>query len=151
VDRVRFWHRLHPGRTVLPLALLCASIAGCGPGQGEVSGTVHYNGKPLPFGTIQFLGSDGVPRAAKIESDGTFSVQVPAGDARVIVSCVDEDRLNRFTAQQVAGNRGRAAPPPGPAGNFSLIPLRYSDWNGSGLTVRVGRGKTTQDFDLTSN
>ena len=141
---------LRPRRDALVALLLGASLAGCGPGQGEVSGVVRVNGRPLPFGTIQFLGADGVPRAGKIQPDGTFSVGVPAGEAKVIVSCVDEARLNRLTAQ-LASKQGRAAPPPPAAENFSLIPQRYADWNASGLTVLVQPGKTVQDFALTSN
>jgi hypothetical protein len=149
MDRVRWLHLLRPWRAALLVLLLGVSVTGCGSGQGEVRGTVRYKGKPLPFGTIQFLGRDGLPYAGKIQPDGTFSVQVPAGEAKVIVSCVDEARMSRYTRQLTAG-RGRIAPPPS-SGNFSLIPRRYADWNASGLTVLVERGQTVQDFTLTSN
>ncbi len=148
MDRVRFFSRLHPGRVVLAL-VLCLWMTGCGPSQGEVAGTVRYNGKPLPSGTIQFLGQDGVPYSGKIQPDGSFSVQVPVGEAKVIVSCVDEERLTRFTTQ-MASNRGRVTAPPPADKKFSLIPQRYADWNTSGLTVVVESGKTVQDFALTS-
>jgi len=46
---------------------------------------------------------------------------------------------------------GAGRPPRGSPGNFSLIPQRYADWDASRLTVVVKRGKTVQDFDLTSN
>jgi hypothetical protein len=141
--------RVRPGQAGLAL-LLGAALAGCGAGQGEVSGTVRYRGKPLPFGTIQFLGQEGVPCAGRIRPDGTFSVQVPAGAAKVIISCVDEARMSRFLRQR-AGGHGRAAPPTLPAGGFSLIPRRYADWTASGLTVLVTDGQTVQDFDLGSN
>jgi hypothetical protein len=141
--------RRRAGRAALLALLLGTSLTGCRPGQGEVSGTVRYNGRPLPFGTVQFLGRDGVPYAAAIQPDGTFSARVPAGEAKVIVSCVDEPRLTSYTGQ-LASSRGRVAPR-GPApGNFSLIPTRYADWDASGLTVQVRRGGTVQDFDLTS-
>ena len=144
----RSLNRLRPAQAGL-LALLCA-ITGCGSGVAEVSGTVRYDGKPLAAGTIQFLGQDGIPRAGKIQPDGTFSVGVPAGEAKVIVSCVDEDRLSRSAAKLV-GRGGRAAPPPSSYGSFSLIPGRYADWNASGLTVVVRPGKTVQDFALAPN
>ena len=116
MDRFRSLPR--PGRAALLALLLGASAASCGWGQGEVRGTVRYNGKPLPFGTIQFLGSDGVPRAGAIGPDGTFAVRLPAGEARVIVRCVDEERLSRFT-RRLAGDRGgRAAPPPRSSGKI---------------------------------
>ena len=149
MNRFRSLKRLRPWRAALPAVLLCAA-AGCGPGQGEISGVVRYNGEPLPSGTIQFLGPDGIPPAAKIRPDGTYSVQAPAGDAKVVVSCVDEARLNSFLGGLAAGH-GRAAPPTPAAGDFSRIPQRYADWNASGLTARVRSGKITQDFDLTSD
>jgi hypothetical protein len=147
MNRIRFPHR--PWRTVLPALLLTVTMIGCGSRRAEVSGMVRYNGKPLPAGTIQFLGSDGLAYPAQIQPDGTFSVRVPAGEAKVIIRCVDEDRLSRITAQ-MAGNRGRVSAPSGLAiRNLSLIPQRYADWSTSRLTVLVERGKTTQDFDLT--
>jgi hypothetical protein len=81
-----------------------------------------------------------------IGPDGTYSVPVPTGEAKVIVSCVDEDRLNRITTQ--AANHGRGAPLPANV-KVSLIPQRYTDWDASGLMVRVERGQTVRDFDLT--
>jgi hypothetical protein len=150
MKRVRFLDHLRPRRAVLPTLLLCGSIAGCGPGKAEVTGVVRYDGKPLTHGTILFLGSDGVPCSGNIGPDGTYSVQVPIGEAQVIVNCVDEERLNR-TISQAVGNRGRAAPPTPSNEKFSLIPQRYSDWNASGLTVRVERSKTVKDFELTSH
>jgi hypothetical protein len=149
MDRFHSLTRRRAAGAALLAVLLCASLAGCGSGRGEVSGTVRCDGKPLPHGTIQFLGEDGVPHAARIQPDGTFAVEVPAGEAKVIVSCVDEARLGRFTSQLAGHSRG--APPPASSGNFSLIPQRYADWNASGLTVLVRRGQTVRDFDLTSN
>jgi hypothetical protein len=106
MDRFRSLSRLRRGLALL--TLLLGALTGCGSGQGEVSGTVRYNGKPLSFGTIQLLGQDGIPRAGKIQPDGTFSVRVPAGPAKVIVSCVDDARMNHF-GSQLAGRDRRAA------------------------------------------
>jgi hypothetical protein len=146
MNRFRLLNRLCPARALLLALLVCASIAGCGSGRGEVSGIVRYNGKPLPAGTIQFLGSDGIPCAGKIQPDGTFSVRVPIGEAKVIVSWVDEARMSRDLGQS-ADRNGRAAPRPS-ATSFSLIPQRYADWNASGLSVLVESGKTLHDFAL---
>jgi hypothetical protein len=152
MHRLRSLSHSRPARAALLALLLGVSVAGCGPGKGEVSGTVRYKGRPLSSGTIQFLGPDGVPCAATIQPDGSFAAQVTAGEAKVIVSCVDEPRLTGLTKQLAAGGPGRAAPPRVPSGgNFSLIPLRYGDWDASGLTVLVDRGGTRQDFDLPPN
>jgi hypothetical protein len=149
MNRFRSLLRLRPGRAALPALLLCVLATGCGSGYGEVSGTVRYNGKPLPFGTIQFLGADGIPCSGPIQPDGTFSVQVPAGEAKVIISCLDESRMKRVAARSAASS-GRAAPLRWTRGGLSLIPRRYADWNTSGLTVLVESGKTVRDFALTS-
>jgi hypothetical protein len=147
MDRLRSLSRPRPA--ALLALLLGVSAAGCGGGMGEVRGTVRCNGRPLPFGTIQFLGQDGVPRAGKVQPDGTFAVRVPAGAAQVIVTCVDEARLTGLT-RRPAGGPARAAAPRVPSGSFSLIPLRYGDWGASGLTALVEPGGTRQDFGLLS-
>jgi hypothetical protein len=128
------------------LALLSCSVAGCGSGLAEVSGTVSYKGKPLPSGTIQFLGQDGIPRAGRIQPDGTFSVQVPVGEAKIIVSR-DEPAAPGPAGRAASGGRRPAPPTP----SADQLPRRYSDWDASRLTVVVKRGKTTQDFALTSD
>ncbi len=130
------------------LLLTCAALSGCGRGQGEVSGTVRCDGKPLPFGTIQFLGADGVPRAGQIQADGTFTVQLPAGQAKVIVSCIEGPRPSSGGA--APGIRSDRAALLASAMTVSRIPQRYADWNASGLTVVVQHGKTVQDFALTT-
>jgi hypothetical protein len=73
---------LYPG-----LCLLLALMAGCGPSGPrtyEVSGTVTWNGKPLPQGDIVFLPVDGAvaPDAGKIV-DGRFTFRARAGKKRV--------------------------------------------------------------------
>jgi hypothetical protein len=150
MKRMRSSHPLCPGRAALLALLLCGPVVGCGAGTGEVTGTVRYNGKPLPFGTVQFLGQDGIPYTARIQPDGTFSVRVPAGPARVIVTCVDEARVSR-PASKPAAPHGRLTAASAPEGTSSLIPQRYSDWDASGLTVQVQPGRTEQDFNLTPN
>jgi hypothetical protein len=130
------------------VVLLCAALSGCGQGQGEVSGIVRYQGQPLPFGTIQFLGRDGLPYAGPIGPDGTFCVQVPAGAAKVMVHCVYPSSPPQNPAPPLASGR---AVPTATTGQVSLIPPRYTDWNTSGLAVLVERGQNVQDFALTAN
>jgi hypothetical protein len=149
MNRFNVFNRLCSRRSALAALLLCGALTGCGPGVGEVSGTVRYDGKPLTSGTIQFLARDGIPYAAQIQADGTFAVQVPVGEARVIISSVDEARQPRGQARR-QGSSVRAVPPPGGAGVGARIPLRYADWDTSGLTVLVEEGETVRDFALVS-
>src|SRR5262249_20839967 len=115
MNRFRTSNRPRPGRGVLAALLLCASLTGCGSGQAEGSGTVRCNGRPLPGGTIQFLGPDGIPCAGPIGPDGTFSVRVPPGEAKVIVCCVGDGQPAQFAARS-AGGPGRVAPRPAARG-----------------------------------
>jgi hypothetical protein len=129
--------------------LLTTCLVGCDAGLHEVSGTVFYDGNPLPAGTIQFLGADGVPRAGDIGADGTFSVQVPMGEAQVIVASMKEVRKKTAkTGPEPAGVR--SAPAANAPGLESRIPMRYASWATSGLSVTVTSGKQVQDFSLTS-
>ncbi len=148
MNRIRLLTRLRPGRAV-PAALLCAVLTGCGPALSEVSGIVRYNGKPLPSGTVQFLGADGIPYAAPIRPEGTYSALVPVGEAKVIVASIDEARLKLAPARSAAAS-GRTAPPRRSAGGASRIPARYADWNTSGLTATVEGGGTVRDIALTT-
>jgi hypothetical protein len=135
----------------LVAALLLTAVSGCGKGQGEITGKVRYRNAPLPCGTIQFLGSDGLPYAAPIGPDGSYSVRVPEGDARVIVVCRDEARLAGLQQQAVAtGRLGRPmAAPAQPTGQVPTLPQRYADWDASGLAATIEAGTNTVDFDLT--
>ena len=71
---------------VTPLLLLaCALVAGCGSKGASVSGTVTFDGKPVPFGKIYFnpdksKGNSGAPGYADIR-DGSFDTSSRGGQA----------------------------------------------------------------------
>ena len=114
----------------------------------EVSGTVKYKGEALKGGTIQFLGSDGATCPAKIVPEGAYRARVRVGQARVLVSCVDEGRMVehlRKLSDFTRGNETGAAPE---SRSFSLIPEKYAAWSTSGLKVSIQGGKDSLDFDL---
>jgi len=65
--------RLRRNLLAIPLALLLvAGLAGCGSKQAKVYGTVTYQGKPLPSGTVLFVGPKNQGDSAVIQPDGTF-------------------------------------------------------------------------------
>jgi hypothetical protein len=80
---------------------------------GDVTGTVSYKGKALGSGTIQFLGGDRAAYPAKIGADGTYRVRVRVGEARVLLSSIDEERMVEHL-QKLSdfprGNKTGAAP-----------------------------------------
>jgi hypothetical protein len=125
-----------------PLLVLVLLSAGCGRGVGDVSGKVSYRGKALADGTVMLLASDGRPYDAPIQADGTFHIaKVPSGDAKVSVSSVKPG-----SGAKAGGGSRRAAYKPDA---ISRVPLHYSDFSQSNLTVTVVRGTTTPlDLDL---
>ena len=69
--------------TTLALILTSSLVAGCGGGlqTHDVSGTVTFNGKPVPAGRIDFfpdVGNDGIQGWAIIK-DGAFDTRKPGG------------------------------------------------------------------------
>src|SRR5437762_3142881 len=80
---------------VIALAVL---IAGCDrapklrPGWAIVSGTVTYQGKPLPGGEVMWCTTkDGaaVVRGGPIRENGTFTLDTPTGPAQVAIHVAD--------------------------------------------------------------
>lgn len=93
-----------------------------------VSGTVLYNGKPLPFGSILFQPDKGQNALGEIQSDGSFKLSSYAlddgavpGRHLVSVSCYE-------------GQRGGGA---GTSPGKLLIPLKYTRLGSSGLSAEV--------------
>jgi hypothetical protein len=79
---------------------------------------VRYKGKVLSGGTIPFLGNDGTAYQAKIGPDGTYRVRVRVGEARVLVSCIDEGRMVEHLQKRSDFTRGAktgVAPRAGPS------------------------------------
>lgn len=148
----------------LALGLGSLLVSGCGTGLGEVSGTVRYNGQPLPFGTVQIESIAGTVHPGTINPDGTYIVTgVPTGPARICVTAVDEKALVSAAHQAAAKSRAtipgrllkKEAEPatiPAPAKGRSLleplIPAHYGEFATSGLNVEVKRGPTRHDIDL---
>jgi|SRR5262245_16226834 len=142
-------------RFALVILVLGAAV-GC-KSWGTVSGKITYKNKPIPGGSIQFLGSDGAVYSAEVnKEDGSYSVRVPSGDAQVLISCIDDEVMVKYVKERSAAGKGTtdfSKPPPNlpkepPSGTFSLIPEKYGDFQSSGLKVTVKAGPNTQDFPL---
>src|SRR5438045_892164 len=76
--------------------LLCASLlvsaCGCG-GTATVSGKVSYQGRPVTYGSVIFLGDDNKARSGVIEPDGSYTVEkVFPGEALVGVISHDPSK-----------------------------------------------------------
>jgi hypothetical protein len=122
---------------IVPLAV---SLIGCGrPGAGmyAVSGTVTWQGQPVPKGDIVFIPIDGAvaPDAAKI-IDGKYRLMAKAGKKRVEI--------------HAAHREGRIDPAMGEPPARPYIPSRFN--SKSVLTAEIRPdGSNVFDFNLTDN
>jgi hypothetical protein len=149
--------RLIAGALLLSAVSLAA--AGCGKGQGDITGKVSYQGKPLAFGTVSIMDSRGQVQYAKIQSDGSYRFEkVPPGEATLVVVCQDPKAPQVLSAASGRGEgpkarsrtlfkAGEAAPKPGGT-KLSLIPLEYGDFTKSNLKRTVESGTNQFDLDL---
>lgn len=108
------------------------------PPLGQVGGIVTLDGQPLTKGQVQFVpdgskGTKGRMAVGLIGTDGRFSLTAfkrddgaLVGFHKVVVIC--EEDMPAFDPK---------SPPPPPK---SLIPVRYTDANTSGLTAEVKSG-----------
>lgn len=119
-------------------AAMCAVIifVGCGEtkqvlkDRAEVSGTVTFNGKPLPAGSIGFESTERYGRSPASIIDGKFKTdRAPIG--KVIVS------IQTSSVQFGAPNL------------YVPIPAKYEDSSTSGLTAEIKPGVNENlNFDL---
>lgn len=136
------------GRLGAAWLFACVLATGCNPGpeMAPVTGTVSFRGKPLAYGTVMFQhSSGGQPAVGEIQADGSFTMMTPGQGEGVRVG----SQLVRVTSYE--GNDPAKAKTLGsgePVLGRSLIPLKYSSFGSSGLTVEVKPGGEPQSFDL---
>jgi hypothetical protein len=142
----------HPFRAGLGVALL--ALAGCGGGATDVTGTVTYQGKPVVFGTVQVIGSDGLPKSGPIQPDGTFKVSgVKLGPAKVTVSSPkppgSASAPRRGGRDQDDEDRRPVETPASPAviAAWVQLPEKYGDPEKTDLKVDIKSGQPL-DLDL---
>ena len=114
--------------------VLASVLPGCGdsgPKKYPVNGTVSYNGRPLPTGTVMFVPEEGGPPAVStIGDDGSYRLEAVAGRHRVGVTAV---------------------PPPPPGANEMnyrpqkpLLPDKFGRPDTSGVSIEVKPDKDNQ-------
>jgi hypothetical protein len=132
---------------------------------GKVTGTVKYDGKPLPVGTINFIPEKGKPVPAEIEDGKYTAIGVPSGKVTVTV--------DTLPAKKEIGNleetlkKGLPKPPqgvPAPPDMENMVkmmkerleklkkmvevPAVYADAKTSGLSLTVEPGAKEFNIDL---
>jgi hypothetical protein len=145
--------RYSAGLTVLaPLVVL---LCGCGPGKGDVEGEVTFNGKPIPWGRVTFLGQDGKrPAVSARIINGRYKIKgCQAGPVKISVESFRAQKvdLSKFgkMGKRVEENDPESIPPPEVAGKYLEIPKLYADIEKSGLEYTVQSGSQTHDIPLT--
>jgi hypothetical protein len=134
-------------RPRLLLALLLGSAVGCG-SKGDLSGNVSFQGKPVRIGSVQVVGSDGIPRTCPLR-DGAYSFRsLGVGKVKLAVSSPDPGQAVRTDKRKLPG----AAPEPSPAtpdrGGWFALPAKYASFETSELACEVKAGANRFDADL---
>ncbi len=76
----------HAALCVLGMCL-CLGLAGCAESEGTVTGTVTFDGHPIPSGSITFVKSDGGSvRGGSVIRDGSFQTKLLPGNYKIEVT-----------------------------------------------------------------
>ncbi len=123
-------------------------MLGCSSGDPatyRVTGTVRYQGSPLPLGTVMFVPDDGPPAGpAPIQLDGTYELHAVAGVHAVQVVAMPPRQGGRPDPNVEGGIDFTGAPKV-----TSLIPRKYNRFDTSGIRVRVeSAGPNQIDIEL---
>jgi hypothetical protein len=132
---------------------LIAGSVGCdgGPKLVKAGGTVTYKNKPVPGADIIMMSdASSSPSMARTDDQGRFTVTTNGkpgalvGSYRVAITAARNKRevsageALAMTSEQIAANRE------------DLIPIKYNNFESSGLTADVGKDAAANDyrFDL---
>jgi hypothetical protein len=162
-----------PGRPAamvhLALLLLLPVAAGCGSSQAKVSGTVLFNGTPLPQATVMFRPADAAQNAVTVRTDdeGHYEAALPVGDVKVSVDNRDQQpHLKKgappmpkglppeITQKLKSASQSEPLTQPGenktdkPTGKYIAIPASYYDIEKSGLGFKVEGWSLQHDIEL---
>ena len=107
--------------TAAVLSVACAGlIAGCSknPERDPVSGTVTYQGKPVPYGQVVFYGGSRPIAVAPIGPDGRFNApELPDGDLSVAIATTTPVFIDAPRGPGPGGSGPAGSGPPGPGGH----------------------------------
>jgi hypothetical protein len=137
-------------RILLFCLLTTALLTGCRRSDdlevSKVTGTVTYQGKPIPDGEVRFVptGQTKGPASAGTIRDGKYEVVarggVPVGTHRVEVRAF-RVKVDPRAAQDLPGMAAG-----GPKEQY--LPAKFNDASNRTITVESGQKTATKDFDL---
>ena len=126
---------------VLFSIFLVLTMIGCGPSQGELGGTVSYNGRPVVRGSVLVVGTDRVPKQGPINPDGTYLVKdIPAGAVKIAV-------ISPQPTAKVSRKKDDAPQKADTTGWFRL-PEHYNDPEKSTLSFQLKSGSNSHNIEL---
>jgi hypothetical protein len=141
------------GKSALTIVLVATVVLtlslGCGRGgQGlaKVKGTIKYNGKPVPNGTVNFMPDDGNKPSAsgEIQPDGTYTLMTAQGSSNHEGAVIGKHKVIIVAMQDMASRLPEeriALPPP-------IVPTKYTSPATSDLSAEVENKENVIDFDL---
>ncbi|MDB5312469.1 MAG: hypothetical protein JWO38_6671 [Gemmataceae bacterium] len=127
--------------------VLAVGVVGCGggPKRVSVSGTVTYAGKPVPVGTVSFIGTADVIESSPI-TDGKYTIaNAPVGPVKVTISTpaaptgvAKKQMQQKYEGMSYDGGGDKAV----------VVPPKYNTPGTSDLTYTV-IDAPTQSHDIT--
>lgn len=113
-------------------------VIGCGEGSNtfNVSGKVTYQGTAVEQGTINFRNAEGKLFGGGLQSGGEYEFDLPKGDYQV--------RIDAPAPMPVDWKEGD----PLPTGTKRLAPMRYANFDSSGLTTKVTEDASSHSVDF---
>ena len=133
------------------LLFIAIALAGCntGPKLVKAGGTVKYKDKPIPGADILLMSdASASPSLARTDEQGRFQVTTDgkpgalAGSYRVAITAARNKRevspgeALAMTSEQIAANRE------------DLVPIKYNNFESSGLTATVSDDPAQNDFNF---
>jgi hypothetical protein len=130
----------------------CGGVGGVPSGESSVSGTVTWQGKPLPLGTISFVPAAGedLSGSKTTITNGRYELPNPpglaAGSYKVRIQARGNPKKNATVSEPPKG-----VPDFNPVDPLlqEQIPEKYNDE--TTLTAELAQGSNTKDFDLTGS
>ena len=133
-------------RSLLLMLGLSLATAGCGPGQGSLTGKVSYQHKSVCSGSVLVVGGDGLISDSPIDADGVYAVKnVVAGTVKIIVNSRQPGTAKNLSTRPDKKVAMPVAPiDPG----WFPIPEHYADFDKSGLTFQLKPGANVWNIEL---
>ncbi len=121
------------------VSVVCVTLLpGCGRSAKTttVTGNITFKGQPVSSGLINFQPAGGKTLGGPIKADGAYEFQLPPGEYKV--------RIDAPPAIPASYKEGDPLPKLGPR----LVPEKYADFNGSGLTASIKDQSEPQSLDF---